>query len=272
RADGGLKTARDVVIAAMLGADEFGFATAAVVAIGCVMARQCHLNTCPVGIATQSPRLRERFSGKPEMIVNFFVSLAEEIRALLAYLGHRSLAEITGRADLLVKRETLTAKARSLDLTPVIAPVLPVSKMSTMLASQSDDSDDLNEQVLRDGLRAIASSPERGRRVLLSYRIDNTDRTIPSRLAGELARAGKRLHDGAVDIKFHGSAGQSFGAFLVDGLKVTLIGEANDYVAKGMAGGEIVIRPPDEARFDWSENVILGNTAMYGSTGGSLFA
>src|SRR5262249_55844501 len=135
RADGGLKTARDVVIAAMLGADEFGFATAAVVAIGCVMARQCHLNTCPVGIATQSPRLRERFSGKPEMIVNFFVSLAKEIRALLASLGHRSLAEITGRSDLLVKRELLAAKARSLDLTPVIAPVLPVSKKSTMVAS-----------------------------------------------------------------------------------------------------------------------------------------
>src|SRR5262249_15400551 len=278
RVDGGLKTGRDVVVAAMLGADEFGFATAAVVAIGCVMARQCHLNTCPVGIATQSPQLRERFSGKPEMVVNFFVSLAEEVRTILAQLGFKSVAEITGRTDLLMERTGLTlSKAASLDLSPVIDPALPrvmTSSRPTSDGSKScathaqSKSVSLNERILRDSWRTLAS----GRRVFLSYRIDNTDRTVPARLAGEIVRAKKRMSEGAVDLKFRGSAGQSFGGFLVDGLRLTLIGEANDYVAKGMGGGEIVIRPPDEAQFEWSENVILGNTAMYGSTGGFLFA
>ncbi|HMG36516.1 MAG TPA: glutamate synthase large subunit [Blastocatellia bacterium] len=278
RVDGGLKTGRDVVVAAMLGADEFGFATAAVVAIGCVMARQCHLNTCPVGIATQSPQLRERFSGKPEMVVNFFVSLAEEVRTILAQLGFKSVAEITGRTDLLMERTGLTlSKAASLDLSPVIDPALPrvmTSSRPTSDGSKScathaqSKSVSLNERILRDSWHTLAS----GRRVFLSYRIDNTDRTVPARLAGEIVRAKKRMSEGAVDLKFRGSAGQSFGGFLVDGLRLTLIGEANDYVAKGMGGGEIVIRPPDEAQFEWSENVILGNTAMYGSTGGFLFA
>jgi glutamate synthase domain-containing protein 2/glutamate synthase domain-containing protein 3 len=277
RTDGGLKTGRDIVIAAMLGADEFGFATAPLVALGCVMARQCHLNTCPVGIATQDRRLRERFAGKPEMVVDFFMSLAEEVRKILAGLGLQSLAEAVGRGDLLTQTRSSLSKGVSLDLKPLLVQAAGATPTAEHRANRKDHDGrepakppaDLDHRILRDVSRALKT----GRRILLSYEIRNTDRATGARLAGEIARrySNDSLAEGTIDIKFRGSAGQSFGAFLTPGLKLMLIGEANDYAGKGMAGGEIAIRPPDEAQFDWSSNVIIGNTVMYGATGGSLF-
>jgi glutamate synthase domain-containing protein 2/glutamate synthase domain-containing protein 1/glutamate synthase domain-containing protein 3 len=273
RVDGGLKTGRDVVIAAMLGADEFGFATAAVVALGCVMARQCHMNTCPVGIATQDPALRRKFTGTPEMVVGFFRALAEDIRQLLAEIGFRSLDQIVGRSDLLSQKTDLKLpRSARIDLGPLLrradkkgsaprrftdAPVLkPVDLLSNAIERASSEA-------VRDHSTVAAT-----------FEIRNTDRAIGARIAGHIARryGDAGLPDGTIDLTFTGSAGQSFGAFNIDGLRLTLIGEANDYVGKGMSGGEIAIRPPDDSCFEWSQNVIIGNTVMYGATGGTLLA
>ena len=273
RVDGGLKTGRDVVIAAMLGAEEFGFATAAVVALGCVMARQCHLNTCPVGIATQDPALRRKFTGNPEMVVNFFRGLAEDIRQLLADLGFTSLDEIIGRSDLLLqKTDLLLPKTVNIDLAPMLRRADGDGSASLRFASAQPGKglNPLQEKVelaCSDAIRA-------GTTLAATFEIKNTDRTIGASVAGKIARiyGDAGLPDRTIDLTFVGSAGQSFGAFNIAGLRLTLIGEANDYVAKGMSGGEIVIRPPDNSRFDWSQNAIIGNTVMYGATGGSLFA
>ncbi|HWN99575.1 MAG TPA: glutamate synthase large subunit [Blastocatellia bacterium] len=273
RVDGGLKTGRDIVIAAMLGAEEFGFATAAVVAMGCVMARQCHLNTCPVGVATQDKALRRKFKGSPENVVSFFRALAQEVRGLLAALGVRTLDEIIGRSDLLSQTEDvkLPRNAR-LDLRPIFR-----------RASHGDDqpvrfdssyklitADSLGERVARDSAEAV----EREGMFSAKYEIRNTDRAVGARLAGIIARryGNEGLATGTIELTFSGSAGQSFGAFNIAGVRLRLIGEANDYVGKGMSGGEIIITPPGEARFEWSQNVIAGNTVMYGATGGVLFA
>jgi glutamate synthase domain-containing protein 2/glutamate synthase domain-containing protein 1/glutamate synthase domain-containing protein 3 len=273
RVDGGLKTGRDVLIAAALGAEEFGFASAAIVALGCVMARQCHLNTCPVGIATQDPRLRKKFAGTPENVIRFFHSLAEDIRRLLANLGLRSLDEIVGRSDLLLQKSGVSSgKTASLDLSPILASVegseaLP-ARFAGVRHQKQDDS--MNNLLAKTCAHAIHEEKQ----ISASFEIRNTDRTVGARLAGMIAsRYGDAgLPEGTIDLAFRGSAGQSFGAFNIAGLKLTLVGDANDYVGKGMSGGEIVIRPPDNAGFEWSKNVIIGNTVMYGATGGSLFA
>ena len=273
RVDGGLKTGRDVIIAAMLGADEFGFATAAVVALGCVMARQCHLNTCPIGIATQDPALRRKFTGTPELVVGFFRGLAEDTRRLLAGIGFRSLDQIVGRSDLLAQKADLKLRRHaSVDLGPLFR---RAEENPCALARVS-------EGPLRPGAGSLSSAIEEacsaaihdGSTIAAAFEIRNTDRAIGARLAGAIARryGDAGLPDGAISLKFAGSAGQSFGAFNISGLRLTLIGEANDYVGKGMSGGEIVIRPPADSHFDWSQNVIIGNTVMYGATGGRLFA
>ncbi|MEK6302631.1 MAG: glutamate synthase large subunit [Acidobacteriota bacterium] len=300
RVDGGLKTGRDVVIAAMLGAEEFGFATAAVVAMGCVMARQCHLNTCPVGVATQDNGLRRKFKGSPENVVSFFTSLAQEIRELLATLGVRTMDEIIGRSDLLSQKDDagasqagsvryvkkddagasqagsvryvkLPRKAR-LDLSPILNRASHGDEQPMRFDSsyQLKTADSLGERVARDSAEAV----ERGRLFSAEYEIRNTDRAVGARLAGTIARrhGNAGLATGTIDLTFTGSAGQSFGAFNIAGVRLRLIGEANDYVGKGMSGGEIIIRPPAGARFTWSQNVIAGNTVMYGATGGVLFA
>jgi glutamate synthase (ferredoxin) len=273
RTDGGLKTARDVVMAAMLGADEFGFGTSVVVALGCVMARQCHLNTCPVGIATQVKHLRERFAGKPEMVEAFFTSLAEEVRALLAHLGVRSIAEIIGRSELLIeKADVRLPRDVELQLQPLIAQADPggARPRRSMQERNGEPQASLGDRFLRDARAAIANT----RSVTLDYPIGNTHRAVGARVAGEIARryGNAGLAGATIDATFTGTAGQSFGAFAIHGMKLTLIGEANDYVGKGMSGGEIIIRPPNEAAFDWADNVIVGNTVMYGATGGALYA
>jgi glutamate synthase (ferredoxin) len=272
RVDGGLKTARDVMIAAMLGAEEFGFGTSLLVALGCVMARQCHLNTCPVGIATQLGHLRERFTGKPEMVVEFFMRLAEDVRALLAQLGFRSMQAIIGRSELLIeKADVTTARNVKLDLEPLIAQADASGTRARHSVGECNGKlhSPLNEEFLQAAREAIAG----GAPVALTYPIRNTDRTVGARVAGAIARryGNNGLPDRTIDAVFSGAAGQSFGAFCANGMKLTLIGEANDYVGKGMSGGEIVIRPSDEASFDWADNVIAGNTILYGATSGSLF-
>ncbi|HXF05646.1 MAG TPA: glutamate synthase-related protein [Blastocatellia bacterium] len=301
RVDGGLKTGRDVVLAAMLGADEFGFGTAALIALGCVMARQCHLNTCPVGIATQREDLRARFRGKPEHVVRFFLSVAEQVREILAHLGFRRFEEIIGRSDLVKLRapdgfvlddaenHTPTrgtlypgkkkqpsvvvggAKSARLDLSILVeADSATGSRARRFLQTARRQHPVLDDVILGE----IAPSLERGQDVHLSFHISNTDRAVGARLAGEIVRryGDKGLSRQSIEITFRGTAGQSFGAFCVSGLRLLLFGDANDYVGKGMAGGEIVIRPSEAARFTWHENVIVGNTVLYGATGGRLFA
>ncbi len=273
RVDGGLKTGRDVIIAAMLGADEFGFATAAVVALGCVMARQCHMNTCPVGIATQDAALRRKFPGTPEMVVSFFRAMAEEIRQLLADIGLRSLDQVVGRSDLLSQKTDLKLPRRaSIDLGPLLRRAdgngLTASRLIDTPAHNSAGS-------LSNAIEEACSEAIRdGSTIAAAFDIRNTDRAIGARIAGAIARryGDAGLPDATINLSFAGSAGQSFGAFNIAGLRLTLIGEANDYVGKGMSGGEIVIRPPDDCYFDWSQNVIIGNTVMYGATGGTLLA
>jgi glutamate synthase (ferredoxin) len=273
RVDGGLKSARDVLIAAMLGAEEFGFASPALVALGCVMARQCHLNTCPVGIATQAAHLREKFAATADMAINYFVALAEDVRRALAGLGFRSLEEIIGQSRLLMEKpDAHLPKGVKLNLFPIIAQAAWTGERnfhSIEFGNRVVEAS-LDDQILKDAMDAIAQA----RPVALSYKIRNTDRAVCAKVAGEIARryGNAGLADGIIALTFHGSAGQSFGAFAIRGMRLTLIGEANDYVGKGMGGGEIVIRPPDETIFDWSENVIVGNTVMYGATGGALFA
>jgi glutamate synthase (ferredoxin) len=273
RVDGGLKTGRDVIIAAMLGADEFGFATSAVVALGCVMARQCHLNTCPVGIATQDPALRRKFVGTPEQVMSFFRALAEDVRQSLAGIGYRSLDEIVGRCDLLSQKSDLKLpRCSNIDLSSL----LRRAEVRDLAASQFAEppSRDAGSSLSKTIEEACSESILDGSAIVASFEVRNTDRSIGARVAGTIARkyGDAGLADGTINLSFSGSAGQSFGAFNISGLRLTLTGEANDYVGKGMSGGQIIIRPPAESYFAWSENVIIGNTVMYGATGGTLLA
>jgi len=273
RTDGGLKTGWDVVKAALLGADEFGFGTAAMVAIGCDMARQCHLNTCPTGIATQRRDLIEkRYRGRVEWLVNYFTFVAEEVREVLAYMGYRRLEEIVGRVDLLIPRELPEGhRGRTLTLEALLADVDPGRLMPRRNVQPRNDrphpcADDRIWEQVRPAL-------EKGHPVRVETTIRNSDLTAGARIAGEIARRYglEGLPEGTVEIVYRGTAGQSFGAWCMAGMRLVLEGEANDYVGKGMSGGEIVVRPPAEARFTWRDNVIVGNTVLYGATGGKLF-
>ena len=271
RADGGLKTGRDVVMAALLGADEFSFGTAALVAEGCVMARTCHSNNCPVGIATQRPELRAKFKGTPEQVMHFFLHLAQEVREVLASLGARTLSEVVGRTDLLEQIK----RGGEGDLL----------NMSALLERLDDDGEDIrntqewNGYVATSDLNAeiyagARGAVESGASAELAFPIGNCDRTVGATLSGAIGgRYGEAgLPDGTVTVRFTGSAGQSFGAFQAPGVQFVLEGEANDYVGKGMGGGSIVVRPSAAARFATHENTIIGNTVLYGATGGALFA
>ncbi|MFN6515733.1 MAG: glutamate synthase large subunit [Nostoc sp. CreGUA01] len=273
RVDGGLKSGWDVVIGALMGAEEFGFGSIAMIAEGCIMARICHTNNCPVGVASQKEELRKRFTGIPEQVVNFFFFIAEEVRNLLARLGYRSLSEIIGRADLLkVRPEVKLTKTRSLNLNCLLQ--LPDSKENRRwLVHEQVHS---NGVVLDDKLLAdadIQAAIKNQSTVSKTFPIINTDRTVGTRLAGAIAsQYGDSGFEGQIHLQFTGSVGQSFGAFNLPGMILTLEGEANDYVGKGMHGGEIIIKPPSDAGYNSSQNVIIGNTCLYGATGGILFA
>jgi glutamate synthase (NADPH/NADH) large chain len=270
--DGQLKTGRDVVIAALLGAEEFGFATAPLVVSGCIMMRVCHLDTCPVGVATQNPELRKKFSGKPEFVVNFMEFVAQEVRELLAALGFRSVEEAIGHVELLDFRRALDHwKARGLDLSPILS--VPVNKYDqTFFCSRGPDhglEHALDNQLIADARDTLEGGPS----VKLVYDIRNTNRTVGTMLGAELTRrwGGEGRPDGTIDVTFHGSAGQSFGAFVPPGITLRLEGDANDYFGKGLSGGTLVLRPPRTARFVAEENVIAGNVILYGATGGTVF-
>jgi glutamate synthase (ferredoxin) len=267
RTDGGLATARDVLVAALLGADEYAFGTAVLVALGCDMARQCHLNTCPTGIATQKPELRAKFRGKPEHVERFFMELAGDLQRLLARCGLKSLEAAVGRTDLL---EQVRFEG-NLDLQPMLAKGSdgPVRWMGGR-NDRPDPAPPLDEAWVEPVLEAVAA----GEPYVIHSRIDNGDRSVGTRLAGELALREARGESDAVDVTLNltGTAGQSFGAFLTPGLKLLLNGQANDFVGKGLSGGEIVIRALGRAATDSGHHVILGNVALYGATSGSLFA
>nr|MDQ4030147.1 glutamate synthase large subunit [Actinomycetota bacterium] len=265
RVDGGMKTGRDVLLAALLGADEVAFGTALLLAEGCLMVRSCHLDTCPVGIATQRPELRAKFAATPEMVASYLLYVAEEVRRGLARLGLRSFDEAVGRTDLLARRLTGDPRADALDLEPLLAAggdgVVRFSAETQPQASGGE----LGAQLASDAAEAL----EEARLIELSYRISNGDRAVGARLGGELGRAfGSGPPPGRVRASFEGVAGQSFGAFLARGIRIALTGEANDYVGKGMSGGRITIRPPAD---DAGDPVLIGNTALYGATGGELF-
>ena len=237
------------------------------------MARQCHLNTCPTGVATQRDDLRAKYFGTPEMVIRFFTHVAQEVREILAALGYRTLDEVVGRSDLLVRDGNRgRGKATVLDLSRILAPADPEGRRPRRRVQERNDRPDepFDETLLVDARPAIdARAPVR-----LSYTIRNVHRTVGARLAGEIARrhGDAGLPDGTIEVRFRGSAGQSFGAFCVPGMRLVLEGEANDYVGKGMGGGEIVIRPHAASRFASHENAIVGNTVLYGATGGRLFA
>ncbi len=274
RVDGGIKTGRDVVMAALLGADEFGFGTVALVALGCIMARQCHLNTCPVGIATQREELRSKYPGRPEQVISFMLFVAEQVRHILAQMGVSRLEEVIGRTELLKVKSGRLAKGTRLDLEDLIYTADPSSvRARRQLWERNDRSgarQTLDERVWKDCHAVIGS----GARLRQHYEINNRDRSVGARLSGEIAwhTGDVGLEPGALDLHFRGTAGQSFGAFCNRGMRLTLTGEVQDYVGKSMYGGEIVIKPPPESRFEAHRNTILGNTALYGATGGSLFA
>lgn len=273
RVDGGLKSGWDVLMGALMGAEEYGFGSIAMIAEGCIMARICHTNNCPVGVASQKAELRKRFNGMPEHVVNFFYFVAEEVRSLLARLGYRSLIEVVGRADLLTTRagRNLT-KTEALNLDCLLK--LPDTRENrTWLQHEVVHSNGavLDDQLLADADIQAAISNQSS--VTKSIKIVNTDRTVGARLAGAIAsKYGDNGFGGQINLHFNGSVGQSFGAFNLPGMILTLEGEANDYVGKGMNGGEIIIKPHAAAIYDPAQNVIIGNTCLYGATGGYLYA
>ena len=272
--DGGYKTGRDIIFAALLGAEEYGFGTAALMAVGCVMARQCHLNTCPVGVATQDEDLRAKYPGQPEHVINFFHFVAQEVRELLAQMGARYLTDIIGRSDLLHKNERMELpKTDDVDLTKLFFQFEEKDtspRFSVVGKNDRPEEWPLDDTVLQDARDAISHGSD----LTLHYPIRNTNRTVGGRIAGEIAYnfGDKGLPKGSMTLYFQGTAGQSFGAFCINGLNLYLIGEGLDYVGKSMHGGKIVVKPGSNADFVWHENVIIGNTVMYGATGGTLFA
>ena len=273
--DGQLKTGRDVVIAALLGAEEFGFATAPLVVSGCIMMRVCHLDTCPVGVATQNPLLRQRFNGKPEFVENFFMFIAEEVRELMAQLGFRTVNEMVGQVGALDTTKAAEHwKAHKLDLTPVLhEPDSAFMNQDLYCSSRQDHGLDkaLDQQLIVQSREALDS----GTPVRFTAKITNVNRTVGTMLGHEVTKAygGQGLPDGTIDITFEGSAGNSFGAFVPKGITLRVYGDANDYVGKGLSGGRIVVRPADEApeSFAAEDNIIAGNVVLFGATSGEAF-
>ena len=270
--DGQLKTGRDVVIAALLGAEEFGFATAPLVVSGCVMMRVCHLDTCPVGIATQNPELRARFAGKPEFVVNFFEFIAEEVRELMAQLGFRTIDEMIGRVEALDIRPAVDHwKASGLDISPMLIP--GDNRYEQTLHCTVEQNHGLDEALDQSLIEQARGAIDDAIPVVISSPIRNVNRTVGTLLGHEITKKwhDDGLPDGTITINFTGSAGQSFGAFVPKGVDIRLSGDANDYVGKGLSGGRIIIRPDESARFVAEDQVIAGNVIGYGATGGEIF-
>ena len=272
RTDGGLKTGRDIVIAAILGAEEFGIGTLSLVAMGCIMVRQCHSNTCPVGICVQDERLRKKFGGTPEKVINLMTFIAEEVREILARLGVRSLDEIIGRTELLRQVSRGAEHLDDLDLNPILAKVdaPEEERRFNVPGGRNEVPDSLDAQILRDAKPVF----DRREKMQLTYTVRNTHRAVGTRLSSEItARYGmSTLNDGHVHVRLRGSAGQSLGAFLCKGVTLEVFGDANDYVGKGLSGGIITVRPMVSSPLESQHNTIIGNTVLYGATSGKLFA
>jgi len=290
RTDGGMKNGRDIITAAILGAEEYNFGTMAMIAMGCVYVRRCHLNNCPVGVATTDPKWRAKFKGTPEMVVNYFYAVADEARTIMANLGVKTLDELIGHPEFLRQREVPGhPKANSVNLSPVLKDVAPT--VAESLGCDIKDVARICQQDRNDGIQKpaldikiiedvkshlggddFAALMDR-QPVSLEYDVVNTDRNLGTRLSGRIAEihGNTGLPDNTINLTFKGSAGQSLGTFLCGGVSINTIGEANDYVGKGMAGGRIVVQPEDNVQFEPAENSLAGNTCMYGATGGELF-
>jgi glutamate synthase (NADPH/NADH) large chain len=273
QADGGMRTGRDVVVAALLGADEIGFATAPLIAEGCLMMRKCHLNTCPVGIATQDPELRKRFTGKPEHVINYFFFVAEEARRLMAKLGFRSWNEMVGQSDRLDMRKAINHwKAKGLDYSRLLAK--PEADTDVALYNSESQNHGLDKAMDLELIKRAQPALEKGEPVKIEIDIHNYNRTFGTMLSGKVAeKYGHRgLPDDTIYIKTRGTAGQSFGAWVAKGVTIELAGEGNDYVGKGLSGGRLVIYPPQNSGIDKAEeNIIVGNTVLYGGISGECY-
>ena len=270
--DGQMKTGRDVAIATLLGAGEYGFATAPLIVEGCIMMRKCHLNTCPVGIATQDPELRKKFAGKPEHIVNFFFFVAEELRQIMAKLGFRTINEMVGRVDKLkIQKAVDHWKAKGLDLTPLLKMPEVGSEIPRYCVQKQDHglADILDNKLIELCKPAL----EKGEKITLDLPIRNVNRTVGTMLSSRIAKKYglEGLPPDTISIKFTGSAGQSFGAFLSRGITLTLEGESNDYLGKGLSGGKIIVFPPKQAIFNPEDTILIGNTSLYGATQGEAY-
>jgi glutamate synthase (NADPH/NADH) large chain len=272
QADGGLRTGRDVAVAALLGADEFGFATAPLIAAGCIMMRKCHLNTCPVGVATQDPVLRARFTGQPEHVINYFFFVAEELRAIMAQMGLRTMNEMIGQVELLHARPVVEQwKARGVDLSKLLyMPDIPAD-----LPRWNSERQDHGLEKALDHAMIAAAQPalERGEAVTIDTAVCNVNRSVGAMLSGEVARRYGHggLPNDTISITLNGTAGQSFGAFLAHGITLTLMGDGNDYVGKGLSGGHVIVRQPNGVRRDPTQNIIVGNTVLYGAIAGEAY-
>ena len=271
--DGQIKTGRDVAIAALLGAEEFGFATAPLVTLGCIMMRKCHLNTCPVGIATQDKDLRKKFKGKPEYVVNYLFMVAKDLRMIMAELGFRTINEMIGRVDCL---ETDIAvdhwKRNGLDFSGILQPAEKIFDNTDVYNTQSQDHG-LDKALDNTLISKCKSAIEKGAKVSFESDIVNTNRTVGTMLSNEVAKVWETndLPEDTIEINFNGSAGQSFSAWLVQGITFRLEGDANDYVGKGLSGGKLIIYPPKDSSFKAEENILLGNVALYGATSGEAY-
>jgi glutamate synthase (NADPH) large chain len=271
--DGQLKTGRDVVIAALLGAEEFGFATAPLVATGCIMMRVCHLNTCPAGVATQDPQLRAKFAGKPEHVVNFMKFIAEDVREIMAHLGFRSIDEMIGRTDRLEPKKAVEHwKAKGLDFSNILyQPDVP-DDVGRYCQIKQDHGIDRSLDVTKL-LQLCKPAIERGEKVNAELPIRNVHRVVGTITSGEVTKkhGAKGLPEDTVQLTFKGSAGQSFGAFVTRGMTLSIEGDANDYFGKGLSGGKLIIYPPANATFKPEENMIIGNVAFYGASAGEAY-
>jgi glutamate synthase (NADPH/NADH) large chain len=270
--DGGLRTGRDVAIGALLGADEFGFATAPLIAAGCIMMRKCHLNTCPVGVATQDPVLRARFTGTPEDVINYFFFVAEELRAIMAEMGFRTVAEMVGRVDRIDMKKALHHwKAQGVDLGKLLHQV-PLGD-GPSLNWTGVQHHGLEAALDNELISASADALIEGKTVRIEREVINVNRTVGAMLSGEVAKryghAG--LPDNTIHVSLTGVAGQSFGAFLAHGITLDLVGDANDYVGKGLSGGRVIVRQPSHVKRDPTQNIIVGNTVMYGAISGEAY-
>ncbi|MGB0742025.1 MAG: glutamate synthase-related protein, partial [Planctomycetaceae bacterium] len=271
--DGQLKTGRDVVVATLLGAEEYGFATAPLITLGCIMMRKCHLNTCPVGIATQDPELRKKFQGKPEHVVNYLFMVAEETREIMAELGFRTINEMVGRVDMLELDESVSHwKAKTLDLSPILTPAeKPHANVQTYCTIDQDHSlDTVRDMEL---LEKCESALKSGESVRVEVDVINTDRSFGTILSNEVSRAAGAdgLPADTIHIKANGSVGQSVGAWLAHGVTIEVEGDANDYAGKGLSGGRLIVYPPKSSGFRAEDNIIIGNVALYGATSGEAY-